>query len=191
LKNAHLLILAALGAAVVLGLALWASVQIRAHKNLAYDFRLTDQDGKPFRLSDERGHAVAIFFGYSRCPDVCPATLVHLASARRSLGTAGASTRVLFITVDPHHDTPRVLKEYLARFDPSFIGLTGTEAELAPIYRAYHVWYEALPQTQAGREALEAHTSMVWIVNRDGHPAGFADWNDTTSVLARDLREAS
>jgi protein SCO1/2 len=191
LKNAHLLILAAVGAALVLGLAAWATFQIRAHQNLAYDFRLTDQAGQPFRLSDERGHAVAIFFGYSRCPDVCPATLAHLVSARRSLGAAGAATRVLFITVDPHHDTPGVLKEYLAQFDPTFIGLTGTEAELAPVYRAYHVWYQALPQTQAGREALEEHSSTVWIIDRNGRPAGFADWNDTTPVLARDLREAS
>jgi protein SCO1/2 len=148
---------------------------------------LTDQSGHPFRLSDERGHPVAIFFGYTRCPDVCPATLVHLASARRSLGAA----RVIFVTVDPHHDTPRVLKEYLAQFDPTFIGVTGTEDELAPVYRAYHVWYEKLPQTQAGREALEAHTAAVWIIDRGGHPAAFADSSDAADVLARDLREAS
>jgi len=191
LRNAHLLILAAVGAALVLGLAMWATAQIRARQNLAYDFRLTDQDGKPFRLSDERGRAVAVFFGYSRCLDTCPDTLTHLASARRSLGPAAAATRVIFITVDPHYDTPRVLKAYLAHFDPSFIGLTGSEAELAPVYRAYHVWYQALPQTNAGREELEAHTATVWIIDRNGHPAGFAGSTDTTSDLARDLREAS
>lgn len=181
----------ALGAALVLGLTAMTVYEIRAHQNQAYDFRLTDQAGQPFRLSDERGHAVAIYFGYVRCPDVCPATLAHLASARRSLGPAGASTRVLFITVDPHHDTPSVLKEYLSHFDPTFVGLTGTEAELAPVYRAYHVWYSALPQTQAGREALEEHTSAVWIIDRNGHPAAFADSSDTASSLAQDLREAS
>ncbi len=181
----------AIGAALVLGLAAMGTYVIRSHQNLAYDFRLTDQNGQPFRLSEQRGHAVAIYFGYSRCPDVCPATLAHLASARRSLGPAGSATRVLFITVDPHHDTPGVLKEYLAHFDPTFIGLTGTQAELAPVYRAYHVWYAALPQSQAGREALEEHTSTVWIIDRNGHPAGFADSSDTASALARDLREAS
>lgn len=191
MRNAHLLVLGALGAALILGLAAWGMAQLRAHQNLTYDFRLTDQNGQPFRLSDERGHAVAIFFGYTRCPDVCPATLVRLASARRSLGPAGAAARVVFVTVDPHHDTPGVLKEYLAQFDPTFIGVTGTEAELAPVYRAYHVWYEKLPQTQAGREALEAHTATVWIIDRNGHPAGFADSNDAAAVLARDLREAS
>jgi len=183
--------LTAVGAALVLALAAWAAYEVRLHQNLAYDFRLTDQAGQPLRLSDMRGHTVAIYFGYARCPDVCPATLAHLASARRSLGAAGASTRVVFITVDPRHDTPGVLKEYLARFDPTFIGLTGSEAELAPVFRAYHVWYAPLPQTQAGREALEEHTSTVWIIDRNGHPAGFADSNDTTSALAHDLREAS
>ena len=191
MRNAHLLVLGAAGAALILGLAVWGAAQLRAHQNLAYDFRLTDQSGEPFRLSDERGHAVAIFFGYTRCPDVCPATLAHLASARRSLGPAGEATRIIFVTVDPHHDTPRVLKEYLAHFDPTFVGVTGTQEELAPVYRAYHVWYQKLPQTQAGREALEAHTATVWIVDRDGHPAVFADSNDATPVLARDLREAS
>lgn len=97
----------------------------------------------------------------------------------------------MFVTVDPQHDTPGVLKEYLARFDPSFVGVTGTEAELAPVYRAYHVWYQPLPKTQAGREALEAHTASVWIIDRGGHAITFADSSDTTTELANDLREAS
>ncbi|MGH7716402.1 MAG: SCO family protein [Vulcanimicrobiaceae bacterium] len=180
-----------MAAALILGLGGWGIAEFRAHQNLAYDFRLTDQNGQPFRLSDERGHAVAVFFGYTRCPDVCPLTLSHLASARRSLGPAGRDTRVVFVTVDPQHDTPSVLKEYLARFDSSFVGVTGTEGELAPVYRAYHVWYQPLPKTQAGREALEAHTAAVWVIDRGGHASTFADSSDTATDLANDLREAS
>ncbi len=145
MRNAHLLVLAAVGAGLVLGLAAWATFQARAHQNQAYDFRLTDQNGQPFRLSDERGHAVAIYFGYTRCTDTCLTTMAHLASARRAMGPAGARTRVIFVTIDPAHDTPGVLKEYLTHFDPSFIGLTGRQGELAPVYRAYHVAFEATP----------------------------------------------
>lgn len=191
MRNAHLLALLAVGAALILGLAAWAAVQIRAHENLAYDFRLTDQDGKPFRLSDERGHAVAIYFGYTRCTDTCLTTMAHLASARRTMGPAGAQTRVLFVTIDPDHDTPSLLREYLAHFDPSFVGLTGTRAELAPVYRAYHVAFEVAPKSQRAGDPFEMHTSMVWIIDRNGHPAGFADSSDSTSALAQDLREAS
>jgi len=184
-------VLAAVGAALILGLAAWATVQIRARQNLAYDFRLTDQDGRAFQLSDFRGHAVAIYFGYTRCTDTCLTTMSHLASARRAMGPAGAQTRVIFVTIDPAYDTPRVLKEYLAHFDPSFVGLTGTRAELAPVYRAYHVAFEPAPKPQAGGDPFAMHTSVVWIIDSGGHPVGFADSDDTTSVLVRDLREAS
>jgi protein SCO1 len=180
-----------MGAVVVLALAVFATVQIRARENLASDFQLTDQAGKAFRLSDERGHAVAIYFGYTRCTDTCLTTMAHLASARRAMGSAGARTRVIFVTIDPAHDTPGVLKEYLAHFDSSFIGLTGTQAELAPVYRAYHVAFEAAPNPKPGADPFEMHTSVVWIIDAGGHPSHFADSNDTTSTLANDLREAS
>jgi len=177
--------------ALLLGLAVYIGMRLIGRGAGAYDFTLTDQDGRPFHLADERGHAVAIFFGYTRCPDICPATLAHLASARRAMGASGQATRVLFITVDPARDTPGRLKVYLARFDPSFVGLTGTQAQLAPVYRAYHIWYEALPKNPHQLEQLEAHTSTIWIMNGSGRPAGFADWSDSTAVLARDLQAAS
>jgi protein SCO1 len=185
--------LSLLAAFAVLALALagWWVERILGSRGLAPDFSLTDQDDRPFRLSDERGHPVAIFFGYSRCPDECPATLARLAAARRQMGPQGDGIRVLFITVDPRYDTAARLKSYLARFDPTFIGLTGSEAQLAPVYRAYHVWYQALPKTKGGLEDLEAHTATVWILNSSGRPKGFADWSDSTAALARDLREAS
>lgn len=180
-----------MGAALILAIGAWAAIQIRAHQNLAYDFHLTDQYGRPFRLSDERGHAVAIYFGYTRCTDTCLTTMAHLASARRAMGPAGAGTRVIFVTIDPGHDTPAVLKEYLAHFDPSFIGLTGTQAELAPVFRAYHVAFEAARNPKPGADPFDMHTSVVWIIDAGGHPARFADSSDTTSTLESDLREAS
>lgn len=185
-------IYAALAAAIVIiaigAVGLWRTADAR---NRAYDFTLTNQDGRPFTLSQDRGHAVALFFGYTHCPDVCPATLAHLAGARRSLERRGDDIRIVFVTVDPGRDTPARMKQYLAQFDPSFVGVTGTEGELAPVYRAYHVWYQPLPKTTAGLEALEAHTATITIIDRSGHVKGYADQADSIATLAQDLRAAT
>lgn len=181
-------VLAALS--VALAWLAW-SFHAAATKDMAYDFKLTDQDGRAFSLSQDRGYPVAIFFGYTHCTDQCPVTLQHLVAAKRSMGPAGNDVRVIFITIDPKRDTPQRLRTYLAGFDPSFIGLTGTDAQLSPVYRAYHVWYQALPKTQKGLEALEAHTSTVYIVDRGGRLRSYADYGDTAQTLAKELRAAS
>lgn len=184
-----------LAGVVIVVLAL-AAVALGIHRvldarNLAYDFTLTDQDGKPFKLSQERGHAVAIFFGYTHCPDVCPATLAHLASARAGLGQDRDKVRIIFVTVDPARDTPERIKKYLATFDPSFIGVTGTESQLLPIYKAYHVWYQPLPKSKKGLEELEAHTATITMIDRGGHLQGYADWADPVTALTQDFRKAA
>ena len=181
----------ALAALVVVLGAVTAYMRHVAEHDVAYDFTLTDQDGRAFSLSQDRGHPVAIFFGYTHCPDECPVTLQRLAAAKRAMGPQGAGVRVLFITIDPRRDTPQRLRTYLGGFDPSFIGLTGTEAQLSPVYRAYHVWYQALPKTQKGLEAVEAHTSTVYIIDSGGRLRSYADWSDTAQKLADDLRAAS
>lgn len=99
------------------------------------DITLTDADGRPFRLAHDVTTPVAlVFFGYTHCPDICPATLADLASARaRAGGTVPGRTTVVFISTDPPRDTPAVVKKYLARIDPTFVGLTG---DLSVISRA-------------------------------------------------------
>jgi protein SCO1 len=100
--------------------------------DLGPDFRLSDHDGKERTLADFRGKAVAIFFGYTQCPDVCPTTLAEMAHALKLLGPDGARVQVLFITVDPKRDTPDLLRHYVPAFHPSFIGLRGDEAARLP-----------------------------------------------------------
>jgi protein SCO1/2 len=169
----------------------WGVYRVSTARSLAYDFALTDQDGRPFHLSQERGKAVALFFGYTHCPDVCPATLERLASARTALGNERNSVRVIFITVDPQRDTPQRLKAYLSQFDPSFIGVTGSESQLLPVYKAYHVWYQPLPKTDKGREELEAHTATITLIDRFGHVKGYAGWEDPATALTQDFRKAA
>lgn len=184
--------IAIVAAAVVVltGLA-FTAYRVNASRNLAYDFSLTDQDGQTFRLSQDRGHPVALFFGYTNCTDVCPATLAHLARARAELVRQGKDFRVVFVTVDPRRDTPGRMKSWLGQFDPSFVGVTGTEAQLAPVYRAYHVWYQALPKTNEGLEAVEAHTATITILDAGGHIKSYADQSDSIASLAQDLSAAS
>jgi protein SCO1/2 len=156
----------------------------------APDFTLTDQDGRPYTLSAQRGHAVALFFGYAHCPDVCPTTLAALARAKRKLGTAGAGYDVVFVTVDPARDTPATLKRYVHLFDPSFVGLTGTPAQLDPVYSAYHVYHKIDDSTRSANGYLVMHSSIVEFIGPDGRLRGFGDWNDSPAALAALMRGA-
>jgi protein SCO1/2 len=156
----------------------------------APDFTLTDQSGRPFRLSDLRGHAVALFFGYTHCPDVCPTTLAALARAKRKLGADGTRFDVVFVTVDPRRDTPAVVGKYVRLFDPSFIGLSGTEAQLAPVYAAYKVYHQVLPAHGSAAGYLVAHGSSVDFIGPHGRIRGSGDWSDTPSELAVKMKQA-
>ena len=92
----------------------------------AKDFSLPDQNGKVRTMKDFAGKVVVIFFGYTQCPDVCPTTMSELAEVKRSLGEDGNRLQGIFVTVDPERDTPEMLKAYMANFDPTFVGLSGT-----------------------------------------------------------------
>ena len=107
----------------------------------AAEIALTDQHGNPFRLADYRGKVVLLFFGYTYCPDVCPATMAELRAARAMLKPEQAArVQIVFVTVDPGRDTPASIQEYVSRFDPTFLGLSGSEQELSVVWQAYGVF---------------------------------------------------
>jgi protein SCO1/2 len=168
----------------------FAFLQLHLVGNAAPDFTLTDQNGKPWSLSQERGyHGVALFFGYTHCPDVCPTTLAHLSEARRLLGADRDNLRIAFVTVDPARDTPAVLKRYVALFDPSIVGLTGAPDRLEPVYAAYRVWHQQLPHGDSAAGYLVSHSSAIYLIDRVGHLRGIADWADTSPQLAQKIKE--
>lgn len=135
----------------------------------AADFSLIQADGKPFRLSEQRGKIVLLFFGYTSCPDVCPTTLAELSQAMQKLGEQErARVVVVFISVDPERDTPERAQEYAQRFFPSFLGLSGTEAELQPIWSAYGVYREVQP-TGSAAGYLIAHSARVYLIDPRGN----------------------
>ena len=157
---------------------------------LAPDFTLTDQDGAPYTLSAHRGHAVALFFGYAHCPDVCPTTLSALARAKRKLGPDGASFDVVLVTVDPARDDPATLKRYVHLFDPAFSGVTGTLAQLDPVYNAYHVYHQIDSAKGSANGYIVAHSSAVQFISPGGRLRGRGDWSDSPDELAVLMRQA-
>jgi len=106
------------------------------------DFALTDHTGKTRTLADFRGKAVVMFFGYTRCPDVCPTTLAELKAVKEQLGEDGKRLQVLFVTVDPERDTQKLLASYVPAFDPSFLGLYGDSAATAKVAKDFRVFYQ-------------------------------------------------
>jgi protein SCO1/2 len=157
---------------------------------LAPDFTLTDQDGHPYTLSAHRGHPIALFFGYAHCPDVCPTTLSALARAKRKLAPGSEPFDVVLVTVDPARDDPATLKRYVHLFDPAFAGLTGTEAQLDPVYAAYHVYHEIGSGKGSANGYIVAHSSAVQFISPGGRLRGTGDWSDSPDELAVLMKQA-
>lgn len=131
----------------------------------APDFSVRGSDGKALTLSHYRGKVVVLGFGYTSCPNVCPATLAVLAQAHRKLGALGSQVQIIYLTVDPERDTADRLKQYLAAFDPAFVGGTGTPAEMAAVRSSYGVTAE---KHGTGSNYAVAHSSFIYLITRDG-----------------------
>ncbi|MGQ0834768.1 MAG: SCO family protein, partial [Gammaproteobacteria bacterium] len=143
--------------------ALKAGVFVPAR--LAPDFALVGSDGRELRLSRYRGKVVLLGFGFTSCSEVCPITLAVLAQARRKLGAHGDALQIVYITVDPERDHAERLRRYLAGFDPTFVGGTGSVEQLDAVRRNYGV--VATKQSFAGGYSL-AHSSSVHLIDRKG-----------------------
>jgi protein SCO1 len=136
----------------------------------AFDFHLVDQDGKPFLLSQMRGKTVLFSFGFTHCPNVCPTTLSDLAKVYQTLPAKDRrKVQVLFVSVDPHRDKPETLKNYVPYFNDSFIGLTGTEAQLADAAKAYGAYFEIVHDSGASPEVYSVnHSALTYLINPEG-----------------------
>jgi len=133
-------------------------------------FELADRDGRPFTDKNLLGRPFALYFGYTRCPDVCPTTLMRLATLRRSLGADGEKLQIVFVSVDPEIDTPASVAAYADLFRASIVGLTGTAEQIAGIANAYRVVYAKVPQPSGGYNI--DHSTYAYLVDGSGR---FAD----------------
>lgn len=128
-------------------------------------FAMTAQDGKPISDTDLRGHPFLVFFGYTHCPDTCPTELFQLSEVLKALGSDKA-VKVLFVSVDPERDTPAVMKDYVANFDPRIIGVTGSAEATAAMEKAYRVYARKVPGKN-GEYSMD-HTAIVYLMDKDG-----------------------
>lgn len=134
----------------------------------AYDFTLQGVDGQDVRLSEFRGRAVLLFFGYTYCPDICPGTLGVMRQVLYDMGDRAQDVRVLFVSVDPQRDTPERLKLYLNRIDERIIGLSGAPETLLDVATRYGVFF----QRREGKDPdhyLIDHTATVLLIDPDGY----------------------
>ena len=154
-------------------------------------FTLVSQDGVPVTQRALEGHPTLVFFGYTHCPNVCPATLSEMTAVFKTLdaeanGQDGRQARALFITVDPERDTPIVLKDYMSSFDPRITGLTGTPDQVEGVERAYKATAKAVPDAD-GTYTMD-HTAVTYLMDKAGSFVGPFDLDRPASEAAAELR---
>jgi protein SCO1/2 len=131
------------------------------------DFTLSNQQGEPFSASDLRGHVALVFFGFTNCMGVCPATMQVLRQATRDLGADAAMLRNVLISVDAERDTAAAMKAFLEPFGPGFVGLTGEPTALRKLADGFKaVYFKGMPRPAGGYDV--EHTSQVYLVDRAG-----------------------
>jgi len=153
----------------------------------ARDLQLPDQNGQPRSLKDFRGKVVALFFGYTQCPDVCPTTLAEIAEAKRLLGADGARVQGVFVTLDPQRDTPDVLKAYLANFDPTFVALRGTPDQIAAVAKDFKIFYRKVEGKTPGSYTLD-HSAATYVYDPQGRLRLYTRYGTGPQALASDIR---
>jgi protein SCO1/2 len=142
-------------------------------------------DGAAVTAQSYRGKVVILYFGYTHCPDICPATLANMANVFKQLGPRANGVRMLFVSVDPNRDTPALLKSYVSAFAPQIDGLRGTPDQLARLARRYRVIYSVTPN--AGDYEV-MHSSAVFFFDGKGHARFVTTETDDTSGIAQGIK---
>lgn len=183
---------AALGAG---GLASWLPELNRGFKSIditgadyAGAFSLRDATGQLRTLKEFRGRIVAVFFGFTQCPDVCPTTLTEMERVRQLLGSDGDKLQVVFITVDPQRDTPQVLQAYMRNFDPQHLALVPSEQQLAQVAKELKIHYEKVAGKTPTAYGME-HSALTYVFDARGRVRLFARHGLEPEALAVDIRK--
>ncbi|MCA3255821.1 MAG: SCO family protein [Alphaproteobacteria bacterium] len=149
-------------------------------------FELVDPAGRTVTDRSLRGRPFAIFFGFTRCPDVCPTTLSRLAQLRSKLGADGDAFDIVFVSVDPGHDSPADIGAYVDLFDTPILGLTGSETQIAAAAKAYHVYYGKVDQP--GGDYTIDHSATVFLMGRRGQFVATIDMEEGDKPALAKLR---
>lgn len=153
----------------------------------AKDFALPDFNGQMRTLSDFKGKAVVLFFGYTQCPDVCPTSMQELADVKKALGPDGDKLQGIFVTVDPARDTPEVLKAYMGHFDPAFLGLTGSDEQLAAMAKDFKLYYKKVEGPTPTSYTMD-HSAASYIYDPQGRLRVYTRYGSGAKALESDIR---
>ncbi len=153
-------------------------------------FALTDHHGKAVTEADYEGAYKLIFFGFTLCPDICPAELKKISKVMEKLGDDGANIQPLFISIDPARDTPEVLADFLADYHPKIVGLTGTEDEVDVVIDAYKV-YAAKVQVPGMSEYTMDHSSFTFFMSPDNEMLTLFSTDDSVAAIAAEIRQVT
>jgi protein SCO1/2 len=188
-------ILAVVGALVVM-LLVWAAAFARPYALHGSEIvppmpappvQLTRADRSTFDLADLQGRIALIFFGYTSCPDICPTTLADMKRIKAGLGAQAETVDFVFISVDPQRDTPERIQNYISGFDPAFIGLSGSEEQLTPVWKGYGVYR----QVQEGASALGYlvdHSTRSYLIDVSGNLRLTYAYGTPVEDVVRDIR---
>ena len=153
----------------------------------AMEFELQRPDGASFRLEDQRGKVVLIFFGYTNCQDVCPATLGKYQQIAAGLGEDTSEVAFVFITVDPDRDTSEAIGAYMNHFNPDFVGLTGPLEELQRVWVGYGAGTPVHEEVDGEIGYEVSHSTRVWVIDKQGNLRITFPFEMTASDMAHDV----
>ena len=164
------------------------AIDITGTPGFGNDFRMTDHNGKARTMADFNGKAVAVFFGFTHCPDVCPTTLSEMKRVMEKLGPDSARLQVLFVTVDPKRDTPELLAKYVPSFNASFLGLYGDDDATEKIARDFKIIYRVQPGKTPDSYTLD-HSAGMLVFDPQGALRLFIDYGRLSpEQIAADIK---
>lgn len=149
--------------------------------------QLTDHTGKVRSLGDFKGKVIALFFGYTNCPDVCPTTMSDLRQTMKLLGEQANDVQVLFVTLDPARDTQEVLAQFVPAFDSRFIGLRGTEEEIAATAAVFKIFSNKVKSEGASGYTID-HSAGMYVFDKTGKIRLYVEYGEKPADLANDLK---
>ena len=138
-------------------------------------------------MSDFRGKLVLIYFGYTFCPDICPATLGNVNQALKEIGAKAEDIQLIMISLDPQRDTPEKLEQYVTHFNPTFIGITGTQEQVDTVTSLYGIFYEKKEGSEATSYLID-HTATLMVIDREGYLKLVFPFGVTADEIADDLK---
>ncbi len=152
------------------------------------DFKLSDHNGDIRSLADFKGKVIVLFFGYTNCPDICPGIMGKLAGTIKKLGNDSSHVQVLFISVDPEHDTPAILKQYVSTFNPTFLGLSGDLQTTTNIAKEFKISFQKQTETTQDSYIMD-HSTGVYIFDPKGRLRLYVNSGTNIDMISHDILE--